>query len=157
MTQAQVAGSTPSEALAQWYIELPSLLWRQATYSLANHMPPPSATVAGAIFPVPPEVDANTIFQSLLEYNQSLRTINTKQLNGSTIVQVLFQGTVVPGSTAEHLLRIATPSKQKKRHALPAGTPATAKTYALPHTPRTTAPPAVCQHPSQPAQLHAGD
>lgn len=88
--------STPSEARAQCYLELPSLLWKEATYALANHIPPPSATVVGAIFTVPPEDDANTILESLLDYNQSLRIIDAKRLNGSTIVQVLFQGNVVP-------------------------------------------------------------
>lgn len=91
-----IVASTPIEERAQRYLELSVLEWQGTTYNLANHIPPPSTIVAGALFQVPPEDDAHTIMQSLTMYNHSLRIMDAKRLNGTNVVQVLFLGPLVP-------------------------------------------------------------
>lgn len=88
--------STPSEARAQQYLNLPTLPWNNTNYALANHIPPPSTTVTGAIFQVPPNDDDTTIMDSLIQYNPTITVLEARRIRGAGIVQVLFLGPLIP-------------------------------------------------------------
>lgn len=88
--------STPSEARAQQYLNLQTLRWNNISYALANHIPPPSTTVTGALFQVPPSDDDTTIMDSLVQYNPTITVLEAKRIRGTGIVQVLFLGPLIP-------------------------------------------------------------
>lgn len=88
--------STPSESRAQQYLEMTQLQWNGVIYPLANHIPPPSSTIVGALFQVPPSDDDATIMTSLTKYNNPYNILEAKRIRNTNIVQILFAGDRVP-------------------------------------------------------------
>lgn len=88
--------STPSEERAHKYLSMTQLQLPNGTYTLCNHIPPPSDTAVGIIFTVPENDTPQEIMRSLTAYNHDLHILDAKRLRNSTLVQVLFQGPHVP-------------------------------------------------------------
>lgn len=88
--------STPSEERAFKYLGMTQLQLPNGTYTLCNHIPPPSDTAVGVIFTVPESDTQEEIMRSLTAYNHDLHILDAKRLRNSTLVQVLFQGPHVP-------------------------------------------------------------